>query len=479
MKPIAVYILQVIICSGILYGYYHLFLRNKKIHQYNRFYLLAATVVSLLIPFVKMPLYFTEDEASSSFMYKALNVFSGAEGENITVTATPTSFTNYLTLQNCLLAIYILVACLILVRFITGIGKILRLLQSHNKEKFEGLSFINTNEPGTPFSFFTLLFWNKKISIHSEKGQQIFRHEWYHIQQKHSHDIIFTELLTAVLWINPFFFLIKKEIKTIHEFLADQFATKEQTNLQYAELLLMQAFDTQYNLVNPFFQNQIKRRINMITNTNTSTFKTARKVTGTLLTLVLSVLLSCQAKKEAEEKAGTNPSDSTEITNTNSAFQKDQPIEGEKNNGGEIKEVPVIDSTIKTRQSVSNDPNNKGEVREVAIDKTNKIFAKVEIEAAFKGGAEAWRTFLQRNLNALTPVDNGAPAGTYTVLVQFIVDANGKVRDVKPLTNHGYGMEKEAVRVISKGPDWLAAIQNGHAVSSYRKQPVTFKVTEQ
>lgn len=109
----------------------------------------------------------------------------------------------------------------------------------------------------------------------------------------------------------------------------------------------------------------------------------------------------------------------------------------------------------------------------------NKVFEKVEVEASFKGGEGAWRRYLERNLNANTPVDNGAAEGQYTVWVQFIVDREGKISDVKALSSHGYGMEDEAVKIIRKGPDWVPAIQNGRNVKAYRKQPITFVVTSQ
>lgn len=120
----------------------------------------------------------------------------------------------------------------------------------------------------------------------------------------------------------------------------------------------------------------------------------------------------------------------------------------------------------------------KGIVEEKKEDE-NKIFEKVEIEASFKGGESAWRKYLERNLNANVGPDNGAPAGLYTVYVQFVVSKDGSISDVKALTNHGYGMEAEAVRVIKKGPAWTPAIQNGRSVNAYRKQPVTFQVQEE
>jgi protein TonB len=118
-------------------------------------------------------------------------------------------------------------------------------------------------------------------------------------------------------------------------------------------------------------------------------------------------------------------------------------------------------------------------IEEKKEDDENKVFEKVEVEASFKGGEKEWRRYLERNLNANTPVENGAPAGSYTVVVQFIVDKEGKISDVKALTNHGYGMEEEAVKIIRKGPNWVPAVQNGRNVKAYRKQPITFLVSEE
>jgi protein TonB len=116
-------------------------------------------------------------------------------------------------------------------------------------------------------------------------------------------------------------------------------------------------------------------------------------------------------------------------------------------------------------------------VEEKKEDDENKIFDKVEIEASFPGGEVKWRQYLEKTLQPNTPVDNGAPADKYTVYVQFIVDKEGNISDVHALTNHGYGMEAEAVRVIKAGPKWTPAIQNGRQVKAYRKQPITFIVT--
>ena len=108
-----------------------------------------------------------------------------------------------------------------------------------------------------------------------------------------------------------------------------------------------------------------------------------------------------------------------------------------------------------------------------------KIFEKVEIESFFPGGNKAWIIFLQKNLNPNIPIDKKAPAGTYTVIVQFVVGSDGTITDITPLTNHGYGMENEVVRILKLSPKWHVAEQDGRKVKTYRKQPVTFVVPEE
>jgi protein TonB len=135
--------------------------------------------------------------------------------------------------------------------------------------------------------------------------------------------------------------------------------------------------------------------------------------------------------------------------------------EGEKDKGL-IAPEPVVENTKQIIEEKKEDPN--------------QVFTKVEVEASYAGD---WPSFLRRNLNPDVPAQNGAPPGSYTVVVQFIVDKEGNVSDIKPVTSHGYGMEDEAVRAIKKAPKWTPAIQNGRQVKAYRKQPITFIVPEE
>ena len=107
---------------------------------------------------------------------------------------------------------------------------------------------------------------------------------------------------------------------------------------------------------------------------------------------------------------------------------------------------------------------------------SDEIQTFVEIDAKYPGN---WKAFLERNLNAEVPLDNNAPPGSYSVVIQFVVDREGNVSDITPQTNHGYGMEAEAVRVLKKATKWEPAIQNGIKVKAYRRQVIVFQVIEE
>jgi protein TonB len=109
----------------------------------------------------------------------------------------------------------------------------------------------------------------------------------------------------------------------------------------------------------------------------------------------------------------------------------------------------------------------------------DKIFTVVQIPAEFSGGLPAWAKYLERNLNRDLPVENGAPPGKYTVVVSFIVAKDGAISDVVAENDPGYGTKAEAVRVITRGPKWKPAVQNGRNVIYRHKQSITFMVSEE
>lgn len=301
MNALLSYLIQVTCISGLLYGYYHFALRNKQFHQYNRFYLLGSAALAIILPFLQIPVYFSKAETEGSFVLQTLTVISsGNPSEPVIAGNTLAEAEPVLSTTDILRIAYAFIGVIILTRVLLSLLKIRRMIKRNTVEPVENIRFVNTAEPGTPFSFFSWLFWNRDISLRSEKGKQIFRHELFHIHQKHSLDVMFMELLTVICWINPFFHLMKKEVRAIHEFLADRYAMQHAEKWEYAEMLLMQAFQTKQHLVNPFFHNQIKRRIAMITTSAKPSYRYARKLMVLPLAAAAAAIFAFSYRKSQE-----------------------------------------------------------------------------------------------------------------------------------------------------------------------------------
>ncbi|TDH27353.1 energy transducer TonB [Segetibacter sp. 3557_3] len=115
------------------------------------------------------------------------------------------------------------------------------------------------------------------------------------------------------------------------------------------------------------------------------------------------------------------------------------------------------------------------------VEDYDRTFTQVEIEAKYPGGLAGWKRYLERNLNAQVAYDEGAPVGRYTVTVQFIVDREGNISNVRaidvPMECRACGAE--AVKVILRGGRWEPAVQNGRKVTYQAIQHITFEVASE
>lgn len=249
---VLIYLFKTIIISGLLCGYYLLVLRNKQFHQYNRFFLLSIPLIALLLPLLNIPIPGLSQ--SNSNTVKILRVIKVADWEpEVVITAHRNWMNHLLNWQNIIFTLYILVALVLFSLLIKSLFYIISISRKYNYEKLEDIKFFETTEKGTPFSFFKNIFWNNEIEVNSEKGKQVFRHELFHVKQKHTNDILFLELISVVCWFNPFFHFIKKEIKVIHEFLADQYAASSTDKYDYAALLVLQSAASKQIYITNYF----------------------------------------------------------------------------------------------------------------------------------------------------------------------------------------------------------------------------------
>lgn len=101
-----------------------------------------------------------------------------------------------------------------------------------------------------------------------------------------------------------------------------------------------------------------------------------------------------------------------------------------------------------------------------------QVYCDNEIDAHFPGGTKAWIKFVTKDFRMTVPTKNKAPKRTYRVVVVFLIAKDGKISDVKPETNSGYGIEEEVIRVIKHGPKWIPATNCGKKIITSKRQPV-------
>lgn len=666
MLTIAYYFLQVILCSAIMMGYYWLVLRNKRFHQYNRFYLLAVALLAWIVPLIKIR---WGHAVTDPGMVRFLSVVA----DNNTYIEEKISHKGFAWSNDVLASgLYILVSAALLFAMVYALIRIYRLLRTHSCKTVGEVYLIITQAKGTPFSFFRYIFWNEEIDIRSESGKQILQHELTHVQQKHSVDKVLIQFMLVFGWFNPFFWLLKKEMEMIHEFIADKKAVKSGDTASLAQMLLTAAYPSQnFSLTHPFFFSPIKRRLQMLTNNTNPRFSYVRRLV-VLPLLALVVVLFAFRNKEKNKRitlslatvmeqvakaadplvqtdknsagsilpaAATIPgardtmiiiADSVKVTGrnkmmvvldnkdgegkatvqivpskgiTSSAKDAIVIVDGKKIDNdlldlidpsriasvnvvkgqkaidqfGEEGRSGVIQITTKKREEVKEDgginksgiviqnlslenvgkpklspdtliwlsedkkkqipsdvliivdgvkgadlasinPNDiasvnvlKGESAKslygdagkngVIVIATNKkefkavkdisrvphgtisggtmVFTKTEVPPQFPGGLGAWTKYLELNLNRNLLIQKGAPPGKYTVVVDFTVDKEGNLSNIKAMNDPGYGSASEAVRVIEKGPNWVPAQQKGENVTARHKQSITWVISEE
>jgi TonB family protein len=111
------------------------------------------------------------------------------------------------------------------------------------------------------------------------------------------------------------------------------------------------------------------------------------------------------------------------------------------------------------------------------IKKGDSAYTHVEIESEFPGGQKAWGAYLNSNLEYPKKAVRKNIQGT--VVVQFIVEKDGKVSNVEVVRSVDPLLDQEAMRLILRSPNWKPAVLDGKKVRSYKKQPIVFQLVEE
>ena len=283
-----IYLLKTVIISGLLFAYFWIFLRNRFFHSFNRLFLICIPLFSFLLPSLHFSLPEFWNRSAGGSPIHLLGVAQGGLEEAVTIYAKRNPG-HSLSWEWIALSMTLLISMMFFVRFLKTIRYLRNLRINKTILQLPEATVYFVSEKGTPFSFFKSIFWGEETDMNSREGRQILRHELFHVRNNHSLDIIGMEIISILCWFNPFFHLIGRELKLIHEYAADASVVTETNEYEYAGLLLTKISGRPLPLTNPFFKNQIKRRITMITQSN----KNKKALVGRLMILPLLGLLIC------------------------------------------------------------------------------------------------------------------------------------------------------------------------------------------
>ena len=261
MGTFFVYILKTSICLTGFYLFYRLLLSKETFHRFNRVALLGILLLSLLIPFCEITVP-KESEVQQTLLTIEQILTLADHVPQTEVEVLPSSIPLWLPV---LLCIYLLGILFFLGRNIYSLSHMLRLLHGGRQEKLEkGITLIIHDKNIAPFS------WMKYVVISEkdlqENGKEILIHEMAHVHNRHSIDLLISDICIIFQWFNPTSWLLKQELQNIHEYEADETVIRQGVNAkQYQLLLIKKAVGTRlYSMANSFNHSKLKKRITMM-----------------------------------------------------------------------------------------------------------------------------------------------------------------------------------------------------------------------
>ena len=512
LLPIAVAIMA-------LWLVYRLLFSNSNRLQFNRFYLLTAMLFSLALPLVGL-LMGTESQQMVSLKQ---NLFGGMMLNEVTITANgvavlpeaearlATATRPHLTLWQVLGGIYLIGVGVTTLLFLFKVGKLVALILSSPKEKREGFTAVFTGRDHGSFSFLRYAFFPDE-----SVAPDIVSHELSHIRHGHSVDVLFAEAMMVLQWFNPFIYLYKKELQSLHEYMADRDVVATGVDKRnYMMLILQQCTAADFSgMSNNFSLILTKKRIKMITKN-----EKAKGLWWRLLATlpVLAILLVANTKVTAQEKRADDKKIDVEIGGQFSVFGDDgkplqltdttiyaddgtyikmessdafDPITGEP-----CKKLTVTsfsadgtprndffiteankngDTTMYNIETFSVSESLFETLLDVATSKKDTVYQIAEEMPEFPGGLEALMDYVGRNVKYPEEAKDKEIQGR--VFVSFVIEKDGSVNEVKVLRGIGGGCDEEAVRVIKAMPKWTPGKMKGQPVRVSYQIPINFKL---
>lgn len=440
------YLLLVNFYLVIFFGFYVLLLRRETFFQLNRIYLVAASLLSFLIPLIQanwvQNLFITQQVQQT--------IYSMPVGIVYNFTVKPTADTG-ITLGQIINALYITVTLFLIIR----LGWQLLVLKKA----------IEKPSPSAAYSFF------KKISLgeNVSSSSVIAEHEQVHAGQWHSVDVMIIETVMIINWFNPVVYLYRFAIKYIHEFIADRQVIQAGTDkADYAMLLLSQTFQVEtHNLVTPFYNHSLlKQRIMMLQKNKSQRIALAKYGLSAPL-FILMMIFSSATVNNSKAVAAINKK--TERILLKPAADVVRLID----NKGDIpeKNKPVDDNYIKISEDIAPEINTSAGLDTNTIPKR---MTEVDKRPSFRGGRDALDKYLADNINY--PATDRENKIEGRVFVGFIVEEDGSLSNIEAVRGPSETLKAEAVRVLLKSPKWYPGVKNNKLVRTAYAMPIEFRL---
>jgi beta-lactamase regulating signal transducer with metallopeptidase domain len=261
------YDLKVAVLVAAFYMFYRLLLSRETFHRVNRAVLLLTAVASFVLPLCVVTVHKTVvlSQAPTALVTADLGAVSIAETE------TP-------LWQTAVFAVFVAGALVTLGHTLVGIVKVWRLI-SHSEQHREadGVVVCVTDRDVSPFSFYRYIVLSRSdYGTPPLEGQgmvAILAHERGHIRQRHTLDLLLVDTLTALQWFNPAMWMLRQDLRAIHEYEADAAVLSQGINMrQYQYLLSQKAVRAcGYSVANGISHSTLKNRITMMLTNKKST----------------------------------------------------------------------------------------------------------------------------------------------------------------------------------------------------------------
>ncbi|WP_194850556.1 M56 family metallopeptidase [Nonlabens antarcticus] len=294
-----IHLLHSCVLALVFYLLYYFFFKGTQGFQTHRIYLLAIPFVSFLLPLLVIPVdnFIIQDAIVMQDTAAAPEVMMSLNNAAFT-TVQPSQF----DLTTSLWTLYGIGTAAALLLFLYKLARIYQWKEEGQTRYIDGFYITTVHKLPTAFSFLNHIYINDAFA--KAEYDQILLHEKTHVIERHSWDLLFYEALRIVFWFHPISYLAQKELKMIHEHIADEKTIAVHGKKSYYENLLKQVLDCpDFSFSNPFFKYKtIKTRIAMTQKNQISRFP-VRKLLWMLPVLFASLTYTaCTTEQEPDEE---------------------------------------------------------------------------------------------------------------------------------------------------------------------------------